>query len=132
MSHDKYTYDPSCTEVPGGWIYHGGPLQSPVYVADPSKWALPPNDPRLDQILAAIATLHQELHRMSQSSQEHADALAAQITALDATLQSGITAIQAEIATLKQANPAVNFAALDTAVATLGTDVAATAAIPNA
>ena len=67
---------------------------------------------------------------MSQSNQEHADALAAQLTAMDATLKAGVAAITDEIAALKAGNPSVDFTALDTAVETLGTDVTAAAAIP--
>jgi hypothetical protein len=89
----------------------------------------PPPD-RLDLILAGINTLHQELRTMSQSNQTHADALAAQLTAMDATLKAGVTAITDEIAALKAANPAVDFTGLDSAVTALGTDVAAAAAIP--
>jgi hypothetical protein len=91
----------------------------------------PPPD-RLALILAGINALHQELRTMSQSNQTHADALAAQLTAMDATLKAGVTAITDEIAALKAANPAVDFTGLDSAVTALGTDVAAAAAIPPA
>jgi hypothetical protein len=87
---------------------------------------------QLDRVLQNQSELHLELHRMSQSNQEHADAVTAQLTALDATLKSGVSAITAEIAGLKSSNPAVDFTGLDAAVTALGTDVAAAAAIPPA
>jgi hypothetical protein len=93
------------------------------------RYRQPPPD-RLGDILAGINALHQELQRMSQTNQEHADALAARINAMDGTLKAGVAAITAEIAALKAANPAVDFTGLDAAVTALGTDVAATAAIP--
>ena len=96
------------------------------------RFAPPPPDTRLDQVLALLRQIHQELHTMSQSAQEHADALTAQVAAMDAALQGGIAAIQAEIAALKAANAAVDFAPLDAAVTALGTDVAAAVAIPDA
>ena len=83
-------------------------------------------------ILAELAALTAKVDHMSQTNQQHADAIAAQLTAIDATLKTGVAAITAEIATLKAANPAVDFTAVDTAVANLGTDVAAAAAIPPA
>jgi hypothetical protein len=89
-------------------------------------------DPRLDQVLALLQTLTQDINTMSETSQQHADALATQLGALDVTLKAGVAAITAEISTLKAANPAVSFTALDAAVASLGTDVAAAAAIPPA
>jgi hypothetical protein len=79
-------------------------------------------------ILAELATLNAKVDLMSQTNQQHADAIAAQLTTIDATLKTGVAAITAEIATLKAANPAVDFTAVDTAVANLGTDVAAAAA----
>ena len=79
-------------------------------------------------ILAELATLTAKVDTMSQTNQQHADAIAAQLTTIDATLKTGVAAITAEIATLKAANPAVDFTAVDTAVANLGTDVAAAAA----
>lgn len=69
---------------------------------------------------------------MSETTQQHVDALAAQLTTMDATLKAGITSITDEIAALKTANPTVDFTALDSAVAAMGTDVAAVAAIPPA
>ena len=82
----------------------------------------------LAAITAATTTTTQELYAMSESNQAHADALTAQLVALDDTLKTGVAAIVAEIATLKAGNPAVDFAPLDTAVANLGTDVAAVTA----
>jgi hypothetical protein len=121
-------------EVPGGWIYYGGPLSGPVLVSDPSQWAQSPAAVagQLERVLASLSNLHLEFHRMSQSSQEHADALAATLNTMDATLKSGLAAITAEIATLKASNPAVDFTGIDTAVANLGTDVAAAAAVAPA
>lgn len=57
-------------DVPGGWIYFGGPLPSPVYVADPSQWAhapatTSPPDPRLDQVLSLLQQLRQDIQTMS-------------------------------------------------------------------
>jgi hypothetical protein len=83
-------------------------------------------------ILAELATLNAKVDHMSQTNQQHADAIAAQLTTIDATLKTGVAAITAEIATLKAANPAVDFTAVDTAVANLGTDVAAATAAAGA
>jgi hypothetical protein len=83
-------------------------------------------------ILAELATLNAKVDLMSQTNQQHADAIAAQLTTIDATLKTGVAAITAEIATLKAANPAVDFTAVDTAVANLGTDVAAATAAAGA
>jgi hypothetical protein len=82
--------------------------------------------------LALLTSIQQELIIMSQTNQQHADAIAAQLTTIDATLKTGVAAITAEIATLKAANPAVDFTAVDTAVANLGTDVAAATAAAGA
>jgi hypothetical protein len=106
-------------------------------------WSPHPQPDTVHEVLAALAHLHDQLaagfttltariDTMSQTDQQHADALTAQLDALDGTLKAGVAAITAEIAALKGANPAVNFAPLDAAVAALGTDVAAVtaAAVP--
>lgn len=114
---------------PSGWLFsqHGS---DPIYIPDPVQDGGAGTG--TTAILAAIADLKQELQTMSQTNQQHADAIAAQLTTIDATLKTGIAAITAEIADLKTANPAVDFSGVDAAVATLGTDVAAAAAIPPA
>ena len=84
-------------DVPGGWIYFGGPLPSPVYVADPSAWAKQPNDPRLDQIVAGIASIQQEITRMSETQDTIANEVATMKTNM-ANLHSGVTDIQARLA----------------------------------
>jgi len=140
--------------VPGGWeripgagaqaerlITSGGTLIRQTTFGT-TQWIFLPDRPGgadSDTLLAAIQALQlslqalqQALQTMSETSLQHADALAAQLTTMDATLKAGVAAIAAEIADLKAANPAVNFASLDTAVANLGTDVAAAAAIPPA
>jgi hypothetical protein len=83
-------------------------------------------------ILAQLTILNTKVDTMSQTNQQHADAIAAQLTTIDATLKTGVADITAEIAALKTSNPAVDFSGVDAAVTALGTDVAAAAAIPPA
>lgn len=33
-------YEAQRVNVPGGWIYYGGPLSIPVLVSDPARWSL--------------------------------------------------------------------------------------------
>lgn len=113
----------------GGWLVRGGG-GGVIFVPGPDQRG--GTDAGTITILAAIADLKQELGTMSETTQQHVDALAAQLTTMDATLKAGITSITDEIAALKTANPTVDFTALDSAVAAMGTDVAAVAAIPPA
>ena len=82
----------------------------------------------LDQILAAIRLANQKLDViMSQQ-----DDLTADVQAIDQAvtdLGTAATAIEAEIAALKNANPALDLTALDTAVGSLKTAVSGVAAI---
>jgi predicted negative regulator of RcsB-dependent stress response len=76
------------------------------------------------KILAAIAALSKKVDALM-SDQSHLDAQVAQIVAGVAALNTAATDIEAEIAALKAANPAVDFTALDAAVASLGSAVTA-------
>ena len=69
---------------------------------------------------------------MSETVQQKIDAVTTTVTAIDAKVAAAKTAIMAEIATLQVANPTVDLTALNAAVAQLGTDVDAVAAIPPA
>jgi predicted negative regulator of RcsB-dependent stress response len=85
----------------------------------------------LTQILAAINTANKKLDvLMSQQ-----DDLAADVQAIDQAvtdLGTAASAIEAEIAALKAANPALDLTALDTAVGSLKTAVSSVSAIPTA
>lgn len=81
------------------------------------------------QILAAITEANKKLDViMSQQ-----DDLAADVHAIDQAvtdLGTAASAIEAEIATLKAANPSLDLTALDSAVGSLKTAVSSVAAIP--
>jgi hypothetical protein len=119
-----------CLPFAAGWLVRG-PAAGLIYVPDPEQQSGDASA-GTTAILAAIEQLSKDLQTMSQTNQQHADAIAAQLTTIDATLKTGVAAITAEIATLKAANPAVDFTGVDAAVANLGTDVAAAAAVPTA
>ena len=82
----------------------------------------------LDQVLAAITTANRKLDvLMSQQ-----DDLAADVQIVDQAvtdLGTAATAIEAEIAALKTANPALDLTGLDTAVGSLKTAVSGVTAI---
>ena len=82
----------------------------------------------LDQILAAITVANQKLDVLMTQQ----DDLTADVQAIDQAvtdLGTAATAIEAEIAALKAANPALDLTALDTAVGSLKTAVSSVAAI---
>ena len=82
----------------------------------------------LDQILAAVRLANQKLDVLMTQS----DDLAADVQAIDQAvtdLGTAATAIEAEIASLKAANPALDLTALDAAVGSLKTAVSGVAAI---
>ena len=82
----------------------------------------------LDQVLAAITVANQKLDVIMTQQ----DDLAADVQAIDQAvtdLGTAATAIEAEIAALKAANPALDLTALDTAVGSLKTAVSSVAAI---
>lgn len=82
----------------------------------------------LDQILAAITVANQKLDVIMTQQ----DDLAADVQAIDQAvtdLGTAASAIEAEIAALKAANPALDLTALDTAVGSLKTAVSSVAAI---
>lgn len=76
---------------------------------------------QLDAIAAKVDIL--------MSEQDQVNAAAQQIEADVAAENTALTAIQAEIAALQAGNPAVDFTALNTAVADLGTATAAEQAV---
>ena len=111
-------------DVPGGWIYFGGPLPSPVYVADPSAWAKQPNDPRLDQIVAGIASIQQEITRMSETQ----DTIANEVVTLKSNmvgLHAGITGIQGRLDAALAAAAATTDPAVLTDLQAVNTDLKA-------
>jgi prefoldin subunit 5 len=82
----------------------------------------------LDQILNALNTINRKLDvLMSQQDDITADVQAVQQAVDD--LGTAATAIEAEIAALKGANPALDLTGLDSAVASLKTAVSGVAAI---
>jgi len=82
----------------------------------------------LDQVLAAITTVSRKLDViMSQQDDINADVQALDQAVTD--LGTAASAIEAEIASLKAANPALDLTALDTAVGSLKTAVSGVAAI---
>jgi predicted negative regulator of RcsB-dependent stress response len=85
----------------------------------------------LGKILAAVMVANQKLDvLMSQS-----DDLSADVQAIDQAvtdLGTAAAAIEAEIAALKNANPALDLSGLDSAVASLKASVSSVAAIPSA
>ena len=82
----------------------------------------------LDQILAAIRLANQKLDViMSQQDDLTADVQIVDQAVTD--LGTAATAIEAEIAALKAANPALDLTALDTAVGSLKTAVSGVGAI---
>lgn len=118
MSEDTYEnsrHRASRFEVPGGWIYYGGPLASPVLVSDPAQWARSADN---RAVLEAIANVSQEIRTMSQTLQQSIQAdsaaiaadlqgvagalttLATNIAALQAQLQPGATVTAADVAAL--------------------------------
>ena len=76
---------------------------------------------QLDELLAKVDILMTE--------QDQANALAQQIETDVAAENTALTAIEAEIAALQAGNPAVDFTALNQAVADLGTAAAAEEAV---
>jgi predicted nucleic acid-binding Zn-ribbon protein len=82
----------------------------------------------LDQILSAINSANRKLDvLMSQQDELNSDVQAVQQAVTD--LGTAASVIEAEIAALKAANPALNLTALDAQVASLKTATAAVAAI---
>lgn len=82
----------------------------------------------LDQILAAITTINRKLDViMSQQDEINADVQALGQAVTD--LGTAATAIEAEIATLKGSNPALDLGPLSTALDSLKTAVSGVAAI---
>lgn len=60
--HDQ----PHRFDVPGGWIYFGGPLCSPVLVSDPTHWALSDSllsliNKKVSSIMATVADVEAAL-----------------------------------------------------------------------
>ena len=88
---------PERIDVPGGWIYHGGPLSHPVLVSDPSQWAL--NETSAGAILAAISNLQLELRTMSTTISGELDADTTLLQGDLATLTTGITSLETQLAT---------------------------------
>jgi outer membrane murein-binding lipoprotein Lpp len=83
-------------------------------------------------LLRLIEALEVRMVTMSETTQEKIDALTATVTGIDAKVAAAKTAIMDEIAALQAANPSADFTKLNAAVAQLGTDVDAVAAIPPA
>lgn len=82
----------------------------------------------LDQILSAVNSANRKLDvLMSQQDELNSDVQAVQQAVTD--LGTAATAIEAEIAALKAANPALNLTALDAQVGALKTAVSGVAAI---
>jgi hypothetical protein len=57
---------PHCFEVPGGWIFFGGPLPGAVLVSDPAKWApdatvISEVNRKVDKIMATVADVEAAL-----------------------------------------------------------------------
>jgi hypothetical protein len=68
-NYDQNRHRAERIDVPGGWIYYGGPLASPVLVSDPAQWAQT-NDSiagKLDRVLDSLSIIHQELHTIMAS-----------------------------------------------------------------
>jgi predicted negative regulator of RcsB-dependent stress response len=85
----------------------------------------------LGRILAAITMANQKLDMLM--SQQ--DDLTADVQAIDQAvtdLGTAASAIEAEIAALKAANPALDLSGLDSAVASLKASVSTVAGIPSA
>lgn len=80
----------------------------------------------------ALASLIIDLGVKIMALQDDVNADAAAIEAAVATLGTAVTAIEAEIAALQAANPAVDLSPLQTAVADLAPAVAAVAAVAPA
>jgi hypothetical protein len=95
MSDHRYGSGAPCIEVPGGWIYFGGPLNSPVLVSDPAQWARTDDSiaGRLDRILESLSNLHLELHRMSQT-------LSQQLDAATTAIETDVAAVATEVSQL--------------------------------
>jgi hypothetical protein len=100
-----------CIAVHGGWIYHGGPLSSPVLVSDPTQWALnetnsafghawraPAECENAGKILAAIQQLQLEIRTMSTTISGEIDAATASLQADLATLTTDVTHLETELA----------------------------------
>lgn len=87
--------------------------------------------PTLGRILTAITTANKKLDIiMSQNDELNSDVQAISQAVTD--LGTASTAIEAEIASLKSANPALDLTGLDTAVASLKTAVSGVSAIAPA
>ena len=121
--------------VPGGWIYYGAALASPVLVSDPAEWRHAVgtlHEHTVSTILAGLSTINQEIKTMSGTISTQIDAvtvkfqadvdaitsqiadLHAQITALQGGLTPGATITQAQVDAL---------AAIETQAAALATPV---------
>ena len=83
---------------------------------------------RLADIAESLNHLHGKVDRIM-SDQDTVNAAAAQIEQDVAEQNTALAAIQAEIAALQQANPAIDFTALNQAVADLGTATSAEQAV---
>jgi len=81
--------------VPGGWIYVGGPLTTPVVIQDPRLWA---PAPRTASILAAINRISLEILTMSTTLSGQLDADTAALQSDLANLTSGITSLEQQLA----------------------------------
>jgi len=110
-------------DVPGGWIYYGGPLPSPVYVADPSQWAhapatTSPPDPRLDQVLSLLQQLRQDIQTMSGTLSDKLDAATAAVETDVATVSAEVSQLLASMTPGSQITQAQidRITAIDTAM----------------
>jgi hypothetical protein len=92
------SYESHRIQVPGGWIYHGGPLSHPVLVLDPDVWGPGRATAAVDPILAAIDHLKQEIRTMSTTISGEIDAATKELQADLATLTTGVTQLEAELA----------------------------------
>lgn len=64
MQSDHSSNSAQTIQVPGGWIYHGGPLPNPVLVSDPASWA-PLNETNARAVLAQLASLNTQLFTLN-------------------------------------------------------------------
>lgn len=92
-------------EVPGGWIYFGGPLSHPVPVSDPAYWA-PDETARLN-LVRLLSTLNDKVDTIM--------ATLADIQTAETEQATAITGVLDEITQLKAALAAAQAAGADPA-----------------
>jgi hypothetical protein len=108
--YNNNRHRPERIDVPGGWIYFGGPLNSPVLVSDPAQWAPHANtlnintpDPQLVQVLAALQQLTDRINTMSGSIDTAITNLTAQVAADTSATSAATTMINGFAAQLAAA-----------------------------